>query len=98
MVAQILVVFEIWRFLRVIFFQKVRKLKFNFISSKFEFPHCLVWGCQSGLKVSGVANLAFNCDYSRLCSFPDMTLCCFFKKISENFNFFSSIFEVPNHL
>ena len=74
----------------VIFFQKVfRKLKFNLISSKFEFPNRLVWGCQSGLKVSGVANLASNCDCSSLCSFPEMT---FFVIFSKNFQKFKFIF------
>ena len=79
----------------LIFFQKVFRIcKFNFISSKFEFPNRLVWGCQSGLKLSSFAIRASNCDCSNLCSFPDMT---FFVIFSKNFQkTFSSNFELSN--
>ena len=55
MIAQILVEFNICRL--CFFFQKVfRKPKFNFVS-KIELHNPVVGGCQSTLKVSGVANL-----------------------------------------
>ena len=79
----------------MIFSKVFKKPKLNFISSKFEFPNRFVWSSQNGLKVSGVANLASNCDCSSLYSFPDVTFFVFFfKKISENLNlFFLQILE-----
>ena len=67
----------------MIFSKIFKKLKFKFISSKFEFPNRLVCGCQSGLKVSGVANLASNCDCSSLCSFADVTFVIIFLKFQK---------------
>ena len=77
MTAQILVEFEICRFLW--FFFKTFSENPNLISFlKLNFLTLHLWDCQSTLKVSGVANLASKCDCSSLCSFPDITTVFFF--------------------
>ena len=86
MTAQVLVVFEIWRFFVMFFFST--KLHLILFLLNFIFPTVLVWGCQWTLKVSDVANLASNCDCSSLCSFPDMTFFCYFSKNFQKIYFF----------
>ena len=76
----------------VFFFQKVfRKPKFNFVS-KIELHNPVVGGCQSTLKVSGVANLASENDCSNLCSFRDLMSFRIFQR-TKIFNYLVRLFR-----
>ena len=90
--AQILVVFEIWRFLW--FFSKTFQKTWTYLfSSKFQILNPVV-GRRTIRVLSGVANLAYHYDCSDPCSFRDITfVVIFFKKLElfffvQNLNFY----------
>ena len=91
MIAQILVVFEIWCFLW--FFQKFSKLKVLWFFLNLKFP-TLKLGTVRVL--SKIANLVSKYDCSNPCSFRDMMFFVIFSKIFRKCLLIFSKFENPN--
>ena len=77
MIVQILVVFEIWRFL-LFFFKKFFENLYDFFSQNLKFPTLKLGPVR---KISKIANLASKYDCSILCSFRDMTFFAIFSKV-----------------